>query len=699
MAHSQSPVNLPGCGPEKKRRAGKRMALFGIALLLSSILPKSGPAAIPTLEWQDLVTIDSPVSSVSDAAGPSAARWNNSWYLAYVKNDDVYAVMQSGGVWQLPVQVSDGPGVSSRPLVQPLMDTLVFFWEDDRTGHAEIWTRSFDGTIWSDETCLTEDATPSRRPSASTLIGSSTDRGIVAWEEGSIPSRIDIRWFSVAGFDPVETIASGPSAMTNPSVAIDRGDIFTPYGHIAWEDDRHGQTEIYARWFSVDSPVGPELRMSDLPGPCTRPSISTRVCCGDNIQLFATVAFEHTAPAGVAEVWTNYYIGSQANLAEPRSLDDGISSTAPSLSSTWYETNPVNGWCGELGGPSPQYLLAWTDEASGGQNHTLLHFNLEDELGQETISTAGVGQAIVVAEHRSEPRNEFTAAWVEEREGSPTLVARVGDLLSCNRRGFAEYGWFTIGPAGNPTTRVRFEDICTGVPAGEGLVFDLEINPELDSAIRWDPDQVHPDLEGEVDEEGVLEFSLYGGGCTEAGHAVLRCGGTATLLWPGVKSPDIDGDCAVLGNDLAYVQSQLGTDDFCADLDWSGIVDELDVAIVEATLGDACSDVTGVPEIPGSETGPGGAAVLGLDLRVSPNPAHGEVHLSLRSPQNEASLKIVDASGRRIADLGWQTADAGWEVVTWDGKDEQRRDVPSGIYYAEARSGDEIATARVLILR
>ena len=86
------------------------------------------------------------------------------------------------------------------------------------------------------------------------------------------------------------------------------------------------------------------------------------------------------------------------------------------------------------------------------------------------------------------------------------------------------------------------------------------------------------------------------------------CGsGLGFRVCNGVKSPDLDGDRAVLQNDVAAVRTALGTDDFCADLDGSGTVDGADVLLVQSVLGDRCTDPAGVAA-PSGETG--------LSLRV-----------------------------------------------------------------------------------
>jgi hypothetical protein len=45
------------------------------------------------------------------------------------------------------------------------------------------------------------------------------------------------------------------------------------------------------------------------------------------------------------------------------------------------------------------------------------------------------------------------------------------------------------------------------------------------------------------------------------------------MVGDGVKSPDLDGDCAVTRNDVAAALAALGSADFCAGLGGSGTVD------------------------------------------------------------------------------------------------------------------------------
>ena len=76
---------------------------------------------------------------------------------------------------------------------------------------------------------------------------------------------------------PTNVSASSAYAM-EPSVTT------TAYGYrfdIVWADTRHGDPEIYLRpWMDG---FGAPVRLTDLTGPCRRPSAHAEDCCGDVI--------------------------------------------------------------------------------------------------------------------------------------------------------------------------------------------------------------------------------------------------------------------------------------------------------------------------------------------------------------------------------------------------------------------------------
>jgi hypothetical protein len=98
-----------------------------------------------------------------------------------------------------------------------------------------------------------------------------------------------------------------------------------------------------------------------------------------------------------------------------------------------------------------------------------------------------------------------------------------------------------------------------------------------------------------------------------------------------------------------------------------------------------CPGVVGVA----SGTGAGRLRVV-----ASPNPFRGEVRLSADGPAGELRAEIFDTTGRRIAS---RTSASG--TVTWDGRGEDGRSVPSGIYLARVSRRGVQQTVRLLRLR
>ena len=67
---------------------------------------------------------------------------------------------------------------------------------------------------------------------------------------------------------------------------------------------------------------------------------------------------------------------------------------------------------------------------------------------------------------------------------------------------------------------------------------------------------------------------------------------------------------------------------------------------------------------------------------------------------NAAQLQVYDAAGRLVRDLSSQLSDIGYpSSVTWDGRDESGRTLPSGIYFVQFRAGNFEQVEKAVILR
>lgn len=87
------------------------------------------------------------------------------------------------------------------------------------------------------------------------------------------------------------------------------------------------------------------------------------------------------------------------------------------------------------------------------------------------------------------------------------------------------------------------------------------------------------------------------------------------------------------------------------------------------------------------------AATLGLP---APNPGCGPIRLPVSLEAGTANLAIHDLRGRRVR--AWTLA-AGDYLVSWDGRDDQGRRLPSGVYIVRLEHGGSVTTRKATLKR
>lgn len=96
-----------------------------------------------------------------------------------------------------------------------------------------------------------------------------------------------------------------------------------------------------------------------------------------------------------------------------------------------------------------------------------------------------------------------------------------------------------------------------------------------------------------------------------------------------------------------------------------------------------------------SENGP--AQTLGLNLR---NPFQGTGAVTYSVPQRgPAALRVYDVTGRAVRTLLDGTIDSGSGAAAWDGRDDDGRELPGGIYFARLESGGRQKTEKLVLIR
>ncbi|MBM3286865.1 MAG: hypothetical protein FJY88_05890 [Candidatus Eisenbacteria bacterium] len=664
-------------------------------LILAACLPllflvstPSSFAQIHDPEWDPEEIVDIGDLGMTGSSGPDAVHtpdwqpWNgrDEWHVVYEKRGDIYHAMRIAGIWQAPEPLTDDPAVSRDPKLAFIGDRLIVVWEDDRRGHPEIWARLWDGGSWGAEIALTDNMF---RSSAPAIAGGQTE-GYAVWEEGpegltTVAGRryeaLGRLWFGI------ETISPGGCTASEPSIACE------PWSDqliVAWADAMHGLPEIYLRerqWGGWAEPV----RLTDLPGACRKPSVHAEQCCGDIVTSQALIAFEHE-DSGPMEVWVGCFESGAPTWVQQVSPEDGRASRSPQMHGYTFVQMDM------IGGVIPRYWITWTDDAPpGARSHQV---GLIEICGAPswsgTLSDAGI-ETSSIAGIEGSPMAGVLATWIEERQAATCLVAKPGSILGCQGFEFHAPLSILLTPAGSRDNAAVCSNACPGGGPVEGLVMTLSFAPPLDADLTWDEIQLHPTIPPETtDADGRVELRVRGGGCSTAGRVRLIANGLEVRNWLGAKSPDVNGDCAVLQNDLVYVMSRMGTADFCGDLDGSGLVDAADAAIVQASLGDLCSQLVSVEE----------SADLASGIRIEPNPSRGTVVIRVDSAGSpDQKVEIFDAAGRLIRVLPERGQDGRGGAIIWDATDERGSAVSSGLYFARVSNVKEISARPIVIVR
>ena len=80
-----------------------------------------------------------------------------------------------------------------------------------------------------------------------------------------------------------------------------------------------------------------------------------------------------------------------------------------------------------------------------------------------------------------------------------------------------------------------------------------------------------------------------------------------------------------------------------------------------------------------------------------PNPARGATDIELSLPAEAAvEAAVYDVSGRRLKSIASGRLRAGTHRLTWDGRDADGHDAPSGVYFVRVDRGAQTEVARIV---
>lgn len=678
-----------------------------VLALIALLVPGATLASIPSLVWEEAELVDFGVRDLPSSPGPcglcvpeeSPLHAAFTHAVVYTKEGEIYLCRRGAGGWEPPERLSDDPALSRDPRIVLAGTSLLVVWEDERHGHPEVFVRRWAGGSWESESCLSLDDVPSASP----VMAAGNDQALVLWVENSgLSASLRGRCWSGTAWGPVET-ASDPGAVvleasagTEPSSA--GGGPFVAI----WSDARDGVADLYWQTRQWNGTWVTPTKITDLAGACRRPSVHAEICCGDAIDTFFHIVFELEID-GVPEVAGACFqaYGGPLSDVQVHSAQDGIPSIRPSVHG--YTESRMWGWAGGLFG---RYVVTWTDCPPGVPFVHRLGYvpYCEGSAVDEEVLTENGRSISAVAMAEGTDEAPLLALWAEQGDVQSVLIARRGAMPGCTAVDLVDPRIVLVAPDGEPANELRLMDTCGEDEPVPGVAMSYWFDAAADQGVTWDATQVHPSIPPvPTDSTGLARIPIRGGGCTTSGYVYASASGvTLFSLGPGVRSPDIDGDCAVRLDDRDYVSARIGQWDFCADLDGSGLVTAADVAIVEAALGDHCAQVTAV-EDPGAEDErnrrPDGAEV---PLRLGPNPARS--HVSLRPGVSGVEISrvvIYDAGGRVCRELGTEARMglAREGRIEWDLRDQEGRPVAAGFYLVSAWIGGARASRGLLVVR
>lgn len=83
-----------------------------------------------------------------------------------------------------------------------------------------------------------------------------------------------------------------------------------------------------------------------------------------------------------------------------------------------------------------------------------------------------------------------------------------------------------------------------------------------------------------------------------------------------------------------------------------------------------------------------------------PNPFNANTQIAFALPKSgRTKLEIFNVLGQKVNTLMDGYLSAGTKIVNWDGRDDRREPVPSGVYFYQLRSGEFQETKKMLVLK
>jgi flagellar hook capping protein FlgD len=214
-------------------------------------------------------------------------------------------------------------------------------------------------------------------------------------------------------------------------------------------------------------------------------------------------------------------------------------------------------------------------------------------------------------------------------------------------------------------------------------------------------DTLNPNLKGAAGTRIALETFPISGGCPVLNHfdafATSSCAGTQARPWmtyPNQLLAGVERRAPLAGTDttrtvlLGFSIPTMTNTARRNLLLYRTLVDEFETP--------ACYPASAVPE---GTASPPTASVL-TELGAAPNPFNPQttIRFTLAIPAR-ARIVIYDVSGAKVRVLADRPFAAGPQRLVWDGRDDRRRDLPSGAYIYRVEAAGAARSRKLILLR
>jgi hypothetical protein len=578
-----------------------------------------------------------------------------------------------GKTWLADVHIDGTAFQSSNPAITSTGSYVYTAWQDNRSGWEDIYfCRSTDyGASWVTPVRIDAGDTPGLTDSRYPRIACSGSNVYCMWLDNRTPGGYQV-YFNYSTdngvtWQPNSTMLSPGTGACNMPL---RGGLESSGSDVyaCWTDDRDG-TSIYQVFFnrSTNSGAswGTDVRISDSTGNvCFDPCM--------NVQgSYVYIGWEDWRLSGFGEIFFDYSTDNGATWQTPDigPLDPGaiafpgmgvdIKSEGSNVYATWYDTRRFFGGGGDI------YFNRSTDNGVTWLADVPINYGTQPTGLSNNLPVMSAGNGYVNIAW-PDPRffglpNIYTnystnngATWLNGQDEADVFCVRSTD------GGVSWQAPVTVNDDGTTFAQV----LPWVVVKNNGLIDISYYHFRMSPLNAFVPAA-----------ELRMATSLDGGASFAPSLALQDTVVTPLTLWVGEY------------NGMAVQDSFVWT--VFTDLEQTGNSD----IFVDRSLNPSANEVrdeTGVTERPSEFT----------LYQNYPNPFNPTTKIEFTlSKSGFVTLQIYDILGRKVRTLVLEELSSGYKSVIWDGKNDDGKDVASGIYFYRLKIGDFSESKKMLLLK